>query len=374
ASILLPMGLEAACAGATVGTSIGAVVAAAFLIRSHRSNRHVYESVPHVMGGDAGAGPRTAWGAGALLRRIGSYSVPIVLTIGLQYAGNLIDVAVTKSRLMSGGFIEAEASQLYSHLYKYQQLLNAPIAISAALAATILPAVAAAIASGDREALNGRVGFAYKLCFSVTIPCMVGFTVLSGPIYGLLKYGDGSDLLMYGSACLVLLATVQIQTSILQGLGRLYAVNRNLMLGIAAKIALNYLLVPIPGLNIKGAIIGSVFSYLIPIALNAATLKGHSRRNPGMAVDRGARAHLWKPLASSAYMGFIVFISHRLACLALSFVPSPYAVEAIASVAAVAAGVASYLYFLRSFKGIDAEMLDMLPRRMASKLARLIEK
>jgi stage V sporulation protein B len=193
-----------------IGTTLAALIAAVFLVRFHSSKGRMSEN-KNFISMDA-----RRYTYSELLKKVVGYSIPITLSIGMQYAGNLIDVWNTKVRLMHGGYSESMATELFSHLYKYQQLLNAPIAVMAALAATILPAISAAVALRDKNKVKDRVNYAYRLCFLITIPSAIGFLVLSNPIYRMLKYGQGSELMLYGSAALVMLAIVQIQTSILK--------------------------------------------------------------------------------------------------------------------------------------------------------------
>ncbi|MCR4435988.1 MAG: polysaccharide biosynthesis protein [Clostridiales bacterium] len=352
AALFLRYGLEAACAGGTIGTSLGALSAAFFLVRFYRKNY-------------GGALPRRAPNAKVarysyfqLVRKIVDYGIPITLGIGLQYAGNLVDVWNVKSRLLAAGFADKTATQMYSYLYKYQQLLNAPIAVVAALAATILPAVAAAVAIGDRNRVQDRVNYAFRLCFLVTIPSSVGFCVLSGPIYQLLQYGQGSYLMLYGSTALILLAVVQVQTSILQGSGKFYQTTFNLVMGIVGKILTNYFLVPIPPLYVSGAIIGSIVSYCIPIILNGILIRKTLRIKPRLLKV------LFKPAMASAIMGACIYGSYKAIAVFLNFTKAAYAVNAAATVISIFLGVVIYFTLMVLFKGISREDMDMLPRKL----------
>lgn len=351
AALLLRYGLEAACAGGTIGTSLGALFSAVYLVWFY--NTRSGQTLPQR--NEDKSVERYAYFD--LMKKVVGYGVPITLSIGLQYAGNLIDVWNVKSRLLAAGFEDALATQMFSHLYKYQQLLNAPIAIVAALAATILPAIASALALKNNEQVQNRVNLAFCLCFMVTIPSAVGFSVLSQPIYHLLKYGEGSYLMLYGSICLVLLAVVQVQTSILQGSGQLYKVTINLTLGIAGKLITNYFLISIPELNVSGAIIGSTVSYLIPIALNGLLI----RRALGIK-SRLVRVS-FKPLIASVAMGICVFLSYKGLAAVLRFISLEYPVNALATLISIFAGIMAYVTVLVIIKGVNSEGADMVPKR-----------
>ncbi len=352
AAALIKYGLEAACAGGTIGTSLGALLSALFLIVFHQ--KHDRYALPE----SAGNVRVKRYTYGQLVKKIINYSVPITFCVGMQYAGNLVDLWNTKSRLLVAGLTDKRATELYSHLSKYQQLLNVPIAITVALATAILPAISRAVALNDRKQVRNKISFAYKLCFLVTVPSAIGFTVLSTPIFDLLKYDQGAYLMKYGSAVLVLLAVVQIQTSILQGAGRLYTVTPNLVLGIIGKIAANFFLISIPQINIMGAIIGSIIGYCIPIALNVLVMKRD------LKVRLHMKALIIKPLLASGFMGVAVFITYKILSMLMFFIPSAYAVNAVACIVSVFIGLIVYFVFLVLMKGISRTDLDVIPQKL----------
>ncbi|RCX19934.1 stage V sporulation protein B [Anaerobacterium chartisolvens] len=352
AALLLKYGLEAACAGGTIGTSLGALFSAIFLVVFHKK-RPVNSNVQNVSGVKA-----RRYSYKQLARKVISYSLPITLCIGMQYAGNLVDLWNTKTRLLAAGFTDERATELYSYLYKYQQLLNAPLALTVALSAAILPAISAAVALKDRDQIQQKTKFAFKLCFLVTIPSAAGFSVLSSQIFELLKYGPGDYLMEMGSVALVMLAFIQIQTSILQGAGKLYTVTMNLIFGVAAKIVTNYFLISIPDINVKGAIAGSIAGYCVSITLNHISIR-RSLKTPIRPFML-----LTKPLIASAVMGVAVYFIYKLMALCLLFVSSEYAVNFVASLISIAAGAIVYFSVLVLIKGVSREELDIIPKRI----------
>lgn len=276
----------------------------------------------------------------------------------MQYAGNLVDLANTKIRLGVAGFSEVGATELYGQLVKYQQLLNAPLAITVALAAAILPAIAGAVALKNREQVQQKIDFALRLCFFVTIPSAVGFAVLSTPLFAILQYGAGAYLMEFGSIALILLAVVQIQTSILQGAGKLYMVTLNLVLGIIGKIVTNYFLISIPQINIMGAIIGSVVGYCIPITLNFLIMK------KVLKIKIHPLRLLLKPMIAAVTMGITVYIAHGILSAVLFFIPGAYGINLLATLISVMIGAVTYFIVLVMMKGVSSEELEIFPKRL----------
>lgn len=352
AGVLIRYGLEAACAGGTIGTSLGALFSAIYLVRFHlKKDRFIVPSST-----DNAAVERYSYSK--LVKRIANYSIPITLCIGMQYAGNFVDLRITKIRLIVSGFTDSQATQLYSHLYKYQQLLNAPLAITVALAATILPAISAAVAIRNKDRVKNRVDFALRLCFMVTIPSAIGFAVLSAPVFQLLGYGHGAYLMQIGSVALVLLALVQVQTSILQGSGKLYVVTFNLILGIVGKILTNYFLIANKDINIRGAIIGSIIGYCIPIVLNFLVMKRV------LKIELRIGKLLIKPLLASGIMGLVIYVAYNAFSTVFFFIKNAYLINGISAILSIFIGAIIYFIVMFLIKGITTEDLEMLPKKM----------
>ncbi|NLD49542.1 MAG: polysaccharide biosynthesis protein [Clostridiaceae bacterium] len=351
AYLLIGRGIEAACAGGTVGTSMGALVSTAFLIYIFNKNRNTI--VPE----ESRKKNINRFTYRQLAVKVLDYSIPITVCLAAQYAGNLVDLANTKARLLTAGFSDANASIMYGYLTKYQQLMNVPISFVSALAAAVLPSLSGSMALRDREQTQHKIRYSVRLCFLLVIPSAVGFSVLSEPVYSLLKFGAGSYLMLYGSVVLVLMAVVQIQTTILQGAGKLYRATVNVLIGIAAKVLLNYVLIAIPQLNINGAIIGSAAGFIIPLILNTAAI----RKYVGVRTDMAKQVS--KPLISSIVMGLAVLIVYKTVNVVVGLSGALYFSNALAVVLSVISGMLVYLMVMLKLKGINEEDLDALPER-----------
>ncbi len=346
--------VEWSCAGATIGTSVGALMAAVYLVYIFSRNKNPYElkSNKNVR--------VTRLPYKKLAGRIIKYSLPITVCVAAQYAGNLIDLANIMTRLQAGGYTESEASKLYGLLFKYQQLINAPIAIAAALAATILPIVSAAVALNDRSQINQKINYAFRLCFIIAIPSAVGLSVLSKPVYSILRYGSGYYLMAYGSIVLVLMSVSQIQTSILQGAGRLYKSTFYLMLGITVKIIVNYFLIGIKNINILGAIISSIVGFSVSIMLNSIEIKKKLKGNINLFKQA------LRPLISSCIMGLVVWATYKLFYLVLNLMVKSYIANLLATVISVLTSLVVFMFAMILIKGITREDLNNMPSRLKS--------
>lgn len=349
ALLLMKYGVEAACAGGTVGTSLGALTAMIFMTAMFYKNRN------SIIPKDKVRKDVKRYTYKELAKRIIHYSVPITISVGATYAGNLVDMANTKIRLMAGGYAEEAATILYGFLTKYQQLMNVPVSIVAALAAAVLPSLSGSMAVNDKEEFEKKLRYALRLCIFVVVPSAVGFSILSGPIYSFLKFGGGYELMKYGAVVLVFMSLVQIQTTILQSAGLLYTATRNVIIGIIAKIVTNYFLISIPRINIYGAIIGSIVGFCVPLMLNTITIQKH------LKVKIYLFKNTIKPLFSSITMGLMVFVLYKLSYLFFNLFIGEFFSNVIAVIISVTAGVAVYGLSMILFKGISKDDLIEMP-------------
>lgn len=355
AALLLKYGIPAACAGGTIGTTLGAFFSALYLIVFYENNKKV-----HVQRHNYNEESSVKHSSKQIARKIISYGIPITICVGMTYAGNLVDLMNTKTRLLAAGFTDTKATINYAYLVKYQQLLNVPIAIITALSMAILPAISGAAALKDKKSVVEKINYAFRLCFIVAIPSAVGLAVLSFPIFKFLytaAYANGSRLLLYGSAVLVLVSVMQIQTTILQSVGKLYTATFYSVLGIVFKITANYFFIAIPSINILGAIFGSIIGFSIPVLLNHKVIKKQLR------IKIKFLSQAVKPIISAAFMGLVAYIIHFDSMYLLKFLGDGYIVNSVATIAAVVAGAYTYMLGLILTGGITKKDIDTLPSR-----------
>lgn len=359
AAILIKVSLEASCAGATVGTSVGALFSAIVLIFIYNKKGNKNILLHHNK-----ASRRYTYKQ--LARKVVYYSIPLTVCVAAQYAGNLIDVANIRGRLAAAGYTAEMVSVMHSYLWKYQQIMNAPISIVAALAAAVLPSVSAAVAEGNLRLLEEKTKYAFRLCLFIVIPSAVGLSVLSQPVYFLLEYGEGAYLMRYGSVVLILMSIVQIQSSILQGAGKMYRATINIIIGIIVKLVLNYLLIRNPNINIMGVVISGIAGYGLSILLNTILIAKHVKVKTSLASQS------LKPIVSSVVMGIAVWILYKGVYLMLGFIGSSYVVNAAAALVSVFGGMIIYFFVMIQVRGITKDDLAMLPERIKQIIPRKV--
>ncbi|MBW9153919.1 polysaccharide biosynthesis C-terminal domain-containing protein, partial [Clostridium estertheticum] len=289
-------------------------------------------------------------------------SIPITLSVAILSAGTLIDSYNITSRLIAGGYLKDNAQSLYGMYLKYTTLINMPITIISALAVAVLPAISTAVALKDKQLVANKINFAFRISLLIVIPTAVGFSLLGKPIYELLHLSDGYKIMIFGSVIVIFSALIQIQTTILQGIGRLYAVIYYSVLGLIMKYIVNYILVAIPSVSIYGAIIGSVIGFGVPIVLNIVYMLKTLR------IKINLKAYIFKPLVSSIFMAVVVYVGYNILSYILGFIFKGYFNNAISVLIAIALGMLAYFYAMVLNKGITNTELDTI----LSKIKRFI--
>lgn len=357
-------GVEAACAGATIGTTIGALISVVYLINYYKKNKgfRIPKNYNEI--------EIKRYSNKALFRKLINCSIPLTLSWGLQNAGGFIDTLYTKKRLLTAGFNDTEGNVKIGYLGKYQLLINVPITIISALCAAILPVVSGAAAVNDKVAIKRGIDYAYKTCLLIAIPSAIGLAVLSQPIFNTLfpKYSSGAALLKYGSVVIIFMAIVQIQATILQSIGKLYISTLYIVLGIGAKIILNYVLIAKPGINILGAVFGSMVAFLIPLLLNNYLIK------KSLKIKYNLIKLSIRPLIAATFMGIIAYLVQFDVEYALSFIYKGYLTGMLSTFAAIIAGAFGYFYALILVGGVTKREIEVIPQRFRKYIPKTLMK
>ena len=347
-------GIVWAVAGATLGTLGGAAVALVICLLAYKKDRPLfYEKIK----GENLISERIP--DPELLKKIFYYSIPLLISSAVQYGGDLIDSKMIKGSLISAGFTESAAKDLHGQFMAMRQLINVPGSLATALCVSVLPAIASSFAAGDRKAVDDNTFFSFRLCYMVAVPISFAFVFFSEPIYKLLGYGDNNLLLTLTALSVILLCTIHLQSSVLQGVNRMFTASGFMCLCVIIKAVLNGLLIRIPSLNIYGAIIATYCSYIIPAVLNFIWIKRVEHIKFSFF-----RAILYPAVASLGSMaaGFGVYYGIRL--VISKFTEGYFSYLAAFGIAAVVCVILYYI-IMRLTKGLTDDDLAQISPKLA---------
>ena len=345
-----------AAAGGTVGTSVGALVSAIYLsITFFSSKAHIKDEM-HLYQTDK----NSKYTLGFILRKIFEYAVPITIGQIAIYSAGLVDLRFIKERLIVGGFGVNEASALFGVFStQYQKVLFIPLALATALSVAIIPAISSAAAIGDRKLLRKKIVGSLKTILMITVPAAIGMAVFADPIIRIIFPGNpqGADLLMMGSWVLIPIAFVSTQTAILQAIGKTYLPTKHMIMGLVIKIFINYNLVAIGFINIKGAVLGSGFCFLFTGYLNYRAIK----KATGFNVKYNSLIR--RPLSVSVLMGIISWFAYKGVYIISGYVlKGDYIHIAVSGFVGIFVGALSYFVLMIMTSGIKAEDILAFPK------------
>ena len=330
-----------------------------------------------------------ARGKGETRRRLWAITVPIALASLTTSLAGLIDATFLQSRV--GAILQTEPHRLLevyqgqipaayqrdiqaipTYLYGCYSLamtiyLLVP-GITQAFGTSALPSVTSAWARGSRKELRIRMETVVRVTSLFCFPAGIGMAALAQPIARLF-YGEGqSTPIVARSLALLGIASLASSlcgpfSSMLQAVGKAGWNVRLLVAAMALKLAANWFLCAIPEVNIQGAALGTLASYLF---LAAAQL-GCLRRATGVRLSW--LGSFLRPLACALLCG----MGARLAYGALGpLLPSGRWGDGASLLAAVAFGAGLYLAALLLLRGIRKSDLQSLPK--GQKIAKTLEK
>lgn len=258
-------------AGSAVATALAAVGSSAFLaimflIVTRRQRLREYKHQEY-------DGPTVT--SLTVYRQILRFSIPAVISCIASSATDIIDTKTCIPLLLSGHYSSAQAYALFGiYSTKYQRLLTLPVLFVSPLVTAIIPSLAAARARKDTKQFRKQVREGFKINYIVVMPIVAGLTFLAKPILSVIftTQNEGALMIILGTWIALLITMQTLQSGILVALNRPLAAPVNLLIGMAAKVLCNIILIPIYNINIYGALIGNLLAWLISITLNARVI------------------------------------------------------------------------------------------------------
>lgn len=262
AYIFLPKGIEYSAGGAAIGASAGGIIGGIYLIFKYLKIRDEFKVI-------------RVKNDFAILGQLLRIAIPISVGAAVSTIMNLLDSGIVPQKLLEAGFTYKESTILYGQLTgKAFILTNLPLTVSGALCASLIPIIAEAYILRRRVQVIQKVEMAMRISMVISMPSFLGLYFLSFPILNLIFPGQaaGYQILKYLSISIPFIILAQTSTAILQGIGIYTMPVVNLALGCVVKVILTIILVPIPEINIYGAVIGTIFGYIIASVLNMMLL------------------------------------------------------------------------------------------------------
>ena len=347
ASLLLPMGLDYAAAGASLGAFAGAIGGLLVLVYFHwKLDKDIEREYGPDLAPPAGQAPASL---GMIVRRIFSLALPVsAASIMLPIVSNL-DLLIVPQRLEVAGYTVPQATELFGYLTGMAvPLVNLATILTASLAVSIVPAISEARALQDTKRVYSQTAAAVRISNFVCFPAFVVVLVLATPISTLIYNAPGAGpAVLVSSFSIVLLGLHQVSTAVLQGLGHPKIPMINMILAAVVKVVLNWVLTAIPWLGIMGAAWATAADMGVAAVINLYFIW----RYIGYRMEL---LQLVKTMFAAAVMAGAVQIFY-------SFVMETFAVNAAATFGSVLVGVVVYIAALILVRGLLEEDMARIP-------------
>ena len=292
-------------AGGTLGTCLGAASALlllVFLISIYKPvmrKTELRDTTGHV---DS---------TGYLFRVLILTILPVILSQTVYNISGLIDFKIFGYFSAENGLHPVDIKSLVGvYSSKYRVLCSVPIALSTALASSMIPSAVAAFTEGDARKLKSHIASVVKFNMIIAFPCFLGFTVLGMPIVKLLfssNYILGGHLLVAGALAIVFYALSNVTGAALQSINRMSLPVIHSAISLAAHIVIVIICVKFTPLGIYSLLVGNITFPLVVWILNLYALK---RYIPGFKQE--VIKTFVAPFAAAVWMAICTLIIYEL--------------------------------------------------------------
>lgn len=337
-------------AGGTLGTNLGSVAALLFVLfvfavymrvfkRIMKKDRHVkVDSFGYTMK--------------ILIITI----IPVLLSTTIYNISGIIDQGIFKKVALMQGYTNNDIDVWWGVFSgKYKLMINVPISIASAMAASAVPSLTASFSNGDMEAARKQINAAMRFVMVIAFPSAVGLAVLATPIFTLLFPSTIStvDLATYmmwvGAIAVVFYSMSTLSNGLLQGINKLKIPVINAAIALVTHVILLLALMLFFRLNVYAVVLANAFFSFLMCFLNARALAKYS----------GYKQEVYKtfiiPAGCSLIMGVVTFLVYKAMITVTGIV-------AISFLVAIFIAVIVYAILLLLLKGLTEEEILKFPK------------
>ncbi len=350
--LYLGFGSEFSAAGAIGGVTVSGFVSLVYLIIHHHRHHGKKNAVATEDPPDR---------PGHILKTLMAIAVPITLSSSVVPITTYLDTVQVQNLLQSAlGYTEQLAVSLYGCYQKAVTIYNLPAAFMVSLTACIVPAVSAALTKKDALGAGKIAESTLRVGALLAMPAGIGLAVLSGPIIQMLYPETNQEV---ASHCLFVLGIASVFVcimllcnAILQANGRAGLPIWFIAIGSAVKLLVNFLLVQMPSIGIKGAPLGTLVCFVLVAVLELTAIKKVTPYPP-----QYLRVFV-KPTIAAIVMGAAAWAAYGLLVDHLG--------NTLSVAGAIVAGAVIYGVLVLLLRIVSRDDLSLMPK--GDKLAKLL--
>ena len=337
-------------AGGTLGTNLGAVAALLFMLFVFYAYMRIFKKK---MRRERNVEVDSF---GYIMKILVITIIPVLLSSTIYNISGILDQGIFKNIATVQG-VKAEDIDVWWGVFsgKYKVLINVPISIASAMAASSVPSLSASYAARDKEAVNHQINTAIRFIMVISIPCAVGLAVLAKPIFTLLFPGTiatvdlATSMMWVGAVAVVFYSLSTLTNGLLQGIDKLKVPVKNAAIALVAHLLLLAVLMMLFRLHIYAVVIANAFFAFLVCVLNSIALARYA----------GYKQEFVKtfliPAIASGIMGIVAYGAYTL-CYAL--VKSNF----VSIVFSMVLAVVTYAVTMLLLKGLGESELRRFPK------------
>lgn len=345
--ISLEMRASYGAAGGTLGTVSGAGIALIFMIvLKLLYNKRFKKAI-------AADKSKSKESLGSVFAVLILTIIPVLLSSTLYNISGIIDQGIYKNLAVAQGYPAGEISDSWGVFTgQYNVLINIPLAIANAIAASIVPSLAGNYKRKEWKELRSKIRQGLRFINIISFPCMFGFIALAQPLMRLL-FADADPysgyMLIVGAISVVFYSISTLTNGVLQGIDKMRIPVIHAAISLVLQAGLLYTLMIFLDLNIFAVIIANIFYAFLMCILNERSVKKYT----GLKYS-SFRVYVY-PFISSFIMGIFVFLIYHGLYILLSN-------NTVATLVSILFGMIIYYVVMCLLGGIRESDLKRVPK------------
>ena len=211
-----------------------------------------------------------------LFKELLSYALPFALiSLSLTWF-QMIDNVTFTAGMMRAGVPRGMAQEIFGiFVVILLKMVMIPVSFSIAFSQPLIPEITEKIRLRDFRSVQQTLMTAIMLTSFVTVPAVIGMSMLSNPIFVILSNTHDAEMNAIGGAIFSVGAFIAlvmglngILSATIQGINRQFKALIFLIIAGVIKLVGNLVLIPIPMLNAYGAIISTILAYAFCLVMN----------------------------------------------------------------------------------------------------------
>lgn len=281
-------------AGGTIGTGAGALSALLLLIILFIYQKSRTKKLP-----SAESIPEESYYSITIILCL--TVIPVILSTAIYNINGIIDGAIFGNMMEWIGRGGETAREYGIYTSEYLILINVPVAISNALASSLIPTLSRASAQNNVKEVNKNITDAIRFSMIVAMPAAVGLAVLSRPILELLFSSSEMSIrfMRLGSIAVVFASLSTVSNAILQGTSHMGEPVKNVFFSLIIHILL--LLFGILYMGAYGLVFANIVFLFLLCVFNARSIRHF------LEYRQEVKKIYIMPAFSALLMGGIVF-------------------------------------------------------------------